>query len=135
MGWFMKYRIASLVILLMFVGGGWYASRRWEAAREGQHAGELHWKLAVDLQPLTDDEFDIALRLCDGIDPETRFVALISATEDAIRYHPERKSRVVPIAVRLLKEERNLDVRAKAINALNAILYPLKDFREADSSN
>ena len=108
-------------VVLGALVAGWYGLRQREAARaaarDANAAGELHNKLAVGNQPLSDDEFETALALCNAADAETRFTALLAATADAIRHHPERKARVVPVAARLV-EDREMVVREKAIKAL-----------------
>jgi hypothetical protein len=114
------FAVAAAAIAALAVAG-WYVFDRWQAARaaarDARVAGDLHYKLAVANQPLSDDEFGAALSLCDAADAETRFTALLAATADAIRHHPERKARVIPVAARLVGAPEPA-VRAKAIKAL-----------------
>jgi len=112
------------LVVAALASAGWYGWQRWSAAKTAENdaraAGELHHKLAVTNQPLTDDEFAAALALCDAADPETRFTALLAATADTVRYHPERKAQVVPVAARLMADRERV-VREKALRCLGSL--------------
>jgi hypothetical protein len=103
------------VVIFGLVGG--YAHVLWDASRtaknEAGRVGELHEKLAVKAQPLTDAAFDEVLALCHTTDPEARFVALMSTTAHVQRHRPDLKSRVVPVADRLANDA-DPTVRQKA---------------------
>ena len=76
-------------VATLFLGlAGWYAYQLWETRqgefRDARTAGELHAKMAQGKGPLTAEEFDTALSLCDAADAETRFTALLAATAHAI---------------------------------------------------
>lgn len=114
-----KLWLGLLIAVTLVVLGvvGWIAidagNKSRNAAREAARVGELHEKLATKAIPLTDEEFDELLALCDTADPEARFVALMTATAQATRHRPEWKSRVLPVADRLA-EDPDPTVRRKA---------------------
>lgn len=109
---------------LAVIAAGGYGVRLWDRARtalaDAGRVGELHAKLAVRAQPLTDDEFEEALSLCGTADPEARFVALLTATAHAQRHRPDLKVRVIPVAERLTGDPEP-DVRQRAAKALASL--------------
>lgn len=113
--------ILLLSLVCFVVGRNWYfALERGRTSKlEMETVGELQQKLAIKHQPLTHEEFDTLLSLCDGIEAETRFTALAIASADAYRHHPERKSRITPVAVKLMSD-MDPKVREFAINALRS---------------
>lgn len=118
---FLLWSAVALLVLGTVAAAGWFILDRWQASRaadrDARVVGALHHKLAVEHQPLADDETATLLALCDAADAETRFTALSTAAADAVRHHPDRKPRVVPVAARLAGD-REAKVREKAIRAL-----------------
>ena len=116
--------VAIAAVLVLIAGAGWYGVTRWQAAqtakRETWRAGELHEKIAVKAQPLTDAEFDETLDLTAAADPEARFVALLTATAYAKRHRPDLADRVRPVADRLANDSEPA-VRQKAIQCQTAL--------------
>lgn len=116
--------VVAALGLILIGSAGWYGLRLVTEARisreQAGRVGELHEKLAARGQPLTDDEFDELLALCDTADPEARFVALLTATAFANRYRPDLTARVVPVA-RRLTGDRDAEVRKRATKALASV--------------
>lgn len=110
----------AIVLFGAILWAGMSILRHQSYQRDAETVGPLNHKVAVLNQPLSDDEFEMALTLCEARDPETRFTALVIATADAVHRNPTRKSRVEPIAVKML-DDREPSVRARAIRCVSSL--------------
>jgi HEAT repeat protein len=116
--------LAAAVLLAIGVGC-WYYLRRQANLRDGEALSRLTRKQAIEVQPLTDSEFEQALALTESADWEVRSMALNTAAASVRGWgglppRPNDAGRVISIAARLLSDP-DTRVRRIAIKTLSGL--------------